>query len=342
MVYVWNAAAVLLLFGLGFYVLRLRKRLNMLHMQLKELIKENDKQTRQANTAKVDEVSFKTDKNLILTEASDSLCQKLGFAKEDLIGKPLLGTLFEANKAEESSLKALSSKIFKTSSIINSDQLLRSKDGRKNLMKCHQRPILNEILECEGISFLCKDISEAKTLQSKLQNLTNRDVLTKALNQNEFFRRLEHDFKRAKRYNEDFAIVVIDIEDLCDFVNKGISFERGDNLLKTIAELAFSQTGNKYAVGRFDKTKFGIIMNKASRSDAENAAKNIFKESKPLIRKLGVDDYNAQMLTVSYTERKGYNDTFDNMIERTKRHIKNAVRRHEYGVISSDNEKSKA
>ena len=212
MVYVWNAAAVLLLFGLGFYVLRLRKRLNMLHMQLKELIKENDKQTRQANTAKVDEVSFKTDKNLILTEASDSLCQKLGFAKEDLIGKPLLGTLFEANKAEESSLKALSSKIFKTSSIINSDQLLRSKDGRKNLMKCHQRPILNEILECEGISFLCKDISEAKTLQSKLQNLTNRDVLTKALNQNEFFRRLEHDFKRAKRYNEDFAIVVIDIE----------------------------------------------------------------------------------------------------------------------------------
>ncbi len=340
MIYVWSSIAILAILGLGFYIALLQKRIKTLHVRIKELIKENDEQPC-VNTPKTDEISFKTDKEMKLTEASDSLCLKLGFEKNDLIGKPLLGTLFEDNEAEKSNLKVLSNKIFKTSSIINSDQLILGKDGQKTLMKCHQRPILNEILECEGISFLCKDISEAKKLQRKLKDLTNRDVLTQALNQDEFFHQLEHDFKRAKRYNEDFSLVVVDVKDLCDFINKGISFERGDSLLKTIAELAFAQTDNDYSVGRFDKTRFGIILNKTSRNKAEKIAQNILRESKPLIRKLGVDDYNAQMLTISFTERKGYNDTFDNMIERTKRHIANAVRRHEYGIVSSDNEKSK-
>ena len=224
----------------------------------------------------------------------------------------------------------------------NNELLIKDSENKTHLMACHQRPILNEILECEGISFVCKNISEAKELREKLQEIDSRDIVTGALNQEAFLTRLEQDFNRAKRYNQDFSLMVVDVRDLCDFINKGISFERGDKLLKTMADLCQDKVKDKGFVGRFEKTKIGMILNGFSREKAAALAKDVFTSSKPKIKKLGVDDYNAQMLIISYTERKGFNDTFDNMLERTKRHVKNAARRREYGVTTSDNDRKTA
>lgn len=332
--------AVLLIFLIimTVHILMMRKRLKVLSKQIKELIKEND--TQKANTATADEdICFKTDKNLNITFANEALARELGFKKDTLIGKPLLGTLLEDNEAVSSNIKSYTSRIIKKSEIINNQLVIINADGKKELMLCHQRPILNEILECEGISFVCRNISETSELREKLDNLKNNDILTGTLNQEAFLQCLEQDFNRAKRYNKDFALLVVELRDLCDFINKGISFERGDKLLKNMADLCRSKVKNKCPAGRFEKTKIGLILTGYPREKAAVLAKEIFAEAKPLIRKLGVDEYNAQMLIISYTERKGFNDTFDNMLERTKRHIKNAARRHLYGVMTSDNDK---
>lgn len=332
------AVSVIFIIIMAVLMLMTRKRLKVLNKQIKELIKENDVQKTAAKTADED-ICFKTDKNLIITFANEALNRGLGFKKEALIGRPLIGTLLEDNEAVRSNIKSYTSRIIKKSEIVNNQLVIINSQGQKGLMLCHQRPILNEILECEGISFVCKNISEACELREKLDNLNNNDILTGILNQEAFLNHLEQDFNRAKRYNKDFALLVVELRDLCDFINKGISFERGDHLLKGIADLCRSKVKNKCPAGRFEKTKIGLILNNYTREKAGNLAKEIFSEAKTAIRKLGVDEYNAQMLIISYTERKGFNDTFDNMLERTKRHIKNAARRHQYGVMTSDNDK---
>ena len=76
-------------------------------------------------------------------------------------------------------------------------------------MLCRERPILNEILECEGISFLCKDISEAEAWKENLSQFQERDIFTNTLNEATLLDRFEHDFQLAKRYNRQFSCVVV-------------------------------------------------------------------------------------------------------------------------------------
>ena len=54
------------------------------------------------------------------------------------------------------------------------------------------------------------------------------------------------------------------------------------------------------------------------------------------IRSQGVDEYNAEMFVISYTNRKDYNDSADFMLARVRRHIQSALRSRQYGIISSD------
>lgn len=315
------------------------KKLKTLQQQLKELLQETSAQTSDKPQTPTEDMNFKTDKELIITFANDTLCQSLGFKKEELIGKSVFGTLMEDSEAIKSNVLGYTNKILKKTKIVNNEILLRNADGNTLIMQCHQRPILNEILQCTGISFICKNVSSAKEMQSKLLELSERDILTQALNQEAFLSCLEKDFNRAKRYNQDFALLVVEARDLCKFINQGISFERGDKLLKAIYNLCAEKTENKCTIGRFEKTKFGLILNDYSREKASTLAQEIYESSKPIIKKLGVDTYNAQMLILSYTERKGFTDTEDNMLERTKRHIKNALKKHQYGVTTSDNDK---
>lgn len=315
------------------------KKLKTLQLQLKELLQETSAQISDKPQTLAEDMNFKTDTNLIITFANDALCQSLGFKKEELIGKSVFGTLMEDNESIKSNVLGYTNKILKKTKIVNNEILLRDAKDNTLIMQCHQRPILNEILECTGISFICKNVSSAKEMQSKLLELSERDILTQALNQETFLASLEKDFNRAKRYNQNFALLVIETKDLCKFINQGISFERGDKFIKAIYDLCVEKAPKNCIIGRFEKTKFGLILNDYSREKTATLAQEIYETSKPIIKKLGVDTYNAQMLILSYTECKGFTDTYDNMLERIKRHIKNALKQHHYGVITSENDK---
>ena len=330
------AVVTLVLLGICFVQY---KKLKTLQLQLKELLQETSAQTEEKPQPLVDDMNFKTDKNLVIIFVNDSLCQNLGFTKEALIGKSVFGTLMEDSESTKSNVLAYANKILKKTKIVNNEILLRNAQGKTLVVQCHQRPILNEILECTGISFICKNISSAKELQKQLLDFNERDILTQALNQEAFYKCFERDFKRAKRYHKDFSLLVLETKDLCKFINQGISFERGDNLLKAMYNLCAEKVKKNCSIGRFDQTKFGLILNGYSREKTDALAQDIYEASKPIIKKLGVDTYNAQMLILSYTELKGFTDTFDNMLERTKRHIQNALKKHQYGIITSVNDK---
>lgn len=322
---------------LAIYALFLNRRVTVLKKNLKELLHENDRQATQTCPTMSD-IYFKVDQDMIITFINDATAKITGFSPEELLNQPLLGTLVENNDANQKTLLSTLNKVGKTQATVNNDLILLHKDGGKYLMRCRHRPLLNEVLVCEGMSLMCKDYSQAEVLQEKLKIYQNRDILLTVdiLNEASFIERLEHDFKLAKRYNQDFSLVVVELSDIYDFINKGIDFETGDRLLKNVAELCFQEAGSELSVGRFDKTKFGIALNKLPREKAVEISRKLQKKIVQAVRILGVDEYNAEMFVISYTNRKDYNDSADFMLARVRRHIQTARRTRKYGIISSD------
>lgn len=327
----------LLCSALALYALFLNRRVTVLKKNLKELLHENDKQATQNGPANSD-IYFKVDRDMLITYVNEATVKITGFKAEELLNQPLLGTLVENNDANQKTLLSALNKAGKTQATVNNDLILLHKDGGKYLMRCRHRPLLNEVLACEGMSLMCKDYSQAEVLQEKLNILQNRDILLTAdiLNEASFIERLEHDFKLARRYNHDFSLVVVELCDIYDFINKGIDFETGDKLLKNAAELCFQEAGAEHLVGRFDKTKFGIALNKTPREKAVEMSQVLQEKIIQCVRSLGVDEYNAEMFVISYTNRKDYNDSHDFMLARVRRHIQTALRTRKYGIISSD------
>lgn len=326
---------IIVLLTLLAYVVVLHKKLRQTHLNLKKLIKENDGQQNFVN-AKTDDIYFRINKDFIVTFISESGAHILGLESEQVTGKSVLGSLFEDTEANKEGLNNVLKIIARDQNTINSQQIILNVKGQKKLMLCRQRPLLNEVLKCEGISFLCKDISEAKNWEDNLSNFQNRDIFTSGLNEEAILKRFEHDFRLAKRYNKDFSCVAVELKDIYDFISKGIDFETADKLLKIISDLCFANLTPNAHIGRVDKTKIFMILNGTPREVALKIATKVMNESTPIIRKLGIDEYNAQMLVVSYTNRNGYNDTYDAMLGRLRRHIKESLRNREYGIISSD------
>ena len=317
-------------------LLLLRNRLRQTSRNLKELIKENDTQQSTPQTTNGD-VYFKIDKEFNITFINESGADSLGYLPQELLGKSVFGTLFEDKKANRDALNASLSKMYRHQATLNSQGILVRKDGQKQLMMCRQRPLLNEILECEGISFLCKDVSEARAWRENLSRFENRDLLTNTLNETTILDRFEHDFQLAQRYNREFSCIVIELRDLYDFISKGIDFETADKMLKIVSGVCFTYLTPNAIIGRVEKTKMMLVLNGTNRETTASIAFKILQESVAAIKTLRVDEYNAQMIVVTYTNRKNFSDTYDGMLARVKRHINMALKHREYGVVSSDN-----
>jgi len=323
--------------ALALYALFLNRRITVLKKNLKELIQENERQTTE-NSPALRDIYFKVDRDMGITYANDATFKITGFTQDELLNKSLFGTLMEDSDANQKTMFSALNKVGKRQATINNDLILLHKDDKKYLMRCRFRPLLDEVLVCEGMSLMCKDYSQPEVLQEKLKIYQNRDILLTAdiLNEDGFLERLEHDFKRAKRYNHDFSLVVAELSDIYDFINKGIDFETGDKMLKSVADLCLQEAGGTHWVGRFDKTKFGIALCNTPREQAVEISQRLQEKIIQCIRSLGVDEYNAEMFVISYTNRKEYNDTADFMLARVRRHIQAALRTRKYGIISSD------
>lgn len=321
------------------YILFLLQRIRTLKQNIKELLQENDKQV-SIQAPSLNDMYFKVDQDMLITFVNDATLHATGFSEEELLNQPLLGTLLENNDANQKMIFSILAKVAKNQATVNNDLIILHKDGKKQLMRCRYRPLLNEILACEGMSLMCKDYSQPEVLQEKLQIYQKRDILLTAdiLNEEAFMERFEHDAKLAKRYNQEFCLVVVELRDIYDFINKGINFETGDKMLKNVAEICLQETKENRWVGRFDKTKFGIVLNKSSRDEALNLSQNLYQHIIKCIRSLGVDEYNAEMFVISYTNRKDYNDSADFMLSRVRKHILSALRTRKYGIISSDSQ----
>lgn len=330
-----------MIYGLLFILVISAAYIVLLHLKLREvqeLLQESNILTSSENSGlkQTFYIKFNTDKDFKITHVNGDTLVYGKFKRDDLIGKSIFGTLLEDTTENHEMIGELWKQLKKRKHIISSQQVLQDGEGVKIPVLLRARPILNELLSCKGISFWSYPLNQQLKLEKQLKSEQEKDaVIGAVLNAESFYERLDEQVKIANRYNRPLMLVVVELLDIYNFVNKGFSFDTGDRLLCGVAEACVENTPHRVFIGRFDHTKIGIVLENFAEEKIQEQAKILWDNIITAIRKLNVDKVNAGMVDIFYTRRK-LNDDMQNMLSRSRKYLKNSVKIHRYGIGTLD------
>jgi diguanylate cyclase (GGDEF)-like protein len=107
------------------------------------------------------------------------------------------------------------------------------------------------------------------TAHERLQWLANRDPLTGLLNRRIMETVLQREFKRAQRYKSQLSLAFLDLDDF-KAVNDRFGHNRGDALLRYVANRLAKLTRDTDIVARYAGDEFVIILPGNSAGEAQN------------------------------------------------------------------------
>nr|WP_255573372.1 EAL domain-containing protein [Anoxybacillus sp. ST4] len=105
------------------------------------------------------------------------------------------------------------------------------------------------------------DVTQHKRTMEQLARLSNYDVLTNVPNRQLFTKRLQHLLDVARRYNQQLAILFLDL-DRFKYINDELGHYRGDILLKKVANRLKKLLRTKDTLARIGGDEFVVILPK--------------------------------------------------------------------------------
>ncbi|MEI7885063.1 MAG: diguanylate cyclase [Clostridia bacterium] len=149
---------------------------------------------------------------------------------------------------------------------------------KKNGELYWESAIISPILGDEGkiIKFLGikDDITEKHKMEVELEKLTRIDFLTKVNNRRYFFELAENEILRNKRYQNNSAFLMLDIDNFKKINDKfGHSF--GDFALEKISEVCLDTIRVTDFMGRLGGEEFGIFLINTDFLEAERVAERL-------------------------------------------------------------------
>ncbi len=118
----------------------------------------------------------------------------------------------------------------------------------------------------EGAVIAFRDVSVRKLLEEELKWQANHDPLTKLLNRKYIEDVLDEEVKRAKRSEEQSALLYIDL-DRFKYINDTIGHAAGDQLLIEVGSQLQSRLRKSDIVGRLGGDEFAVILRNVSDED---------------------------------------------------------------------------
>lgn len=182
---------------------------------------------------------------------------------------------------------------------------LLCKDGRVIILEIKGRIIYNQLtdhLEYMGVS---RDITEKKLAQERLKEMATTDELTGLYNRRHFLELAQKEFHRCQRYDENFSLLMIDIDDF-KAINDTYGHAGGDSVLRSLGEKMKSFFRSSDLQGRLGGEEFAVLLINASLEEgylrAERFRETIkesplsFEEKKIYYTlSIGVTPYNKRM-----------------------------------------------
>lgn len=142
------------------------------------------------------------------------------------------------------------------------------------------------------ITGVVRDVTERKRKESQIQKLAMTDSLTGLANRNQFENRLNESLNMAKRYQQKFCLMTLDLDKFKP-VNDNYGHFVGDHLLQKIAEILVENCRETDTIARLGGDEFTIIL------PVVNNAKEIENLAQRIIEKVGqpfsVDKHTVQV-----------------------------------------------
>jgi diguanylate cyclase (GGDEF)-like protein len=119
-----------------------------------------------------------------------------------------------------------------------------------------------------------KSNAELADAVETLKELANRDGLTGLFNHRFFKEAMKAEISRARRYEREFSLIFIDIDNFKVF-NDNNGHPAGDQVLKNMTELISGFLRNSDVFSRYGGEEFTVILPETSKKNAETAANSI-------------------------------------------------------------------
>ena len=159
---------------------------------------------------------------------------------------------------------------------------LKSKQGRIIPIRISATLILDGEQEMGSIGFF-HDLTESKTLEATLKQLSITDGLTGLFNHHHFQTLLSEEIERSNRYNRDLSLVCIDMDNFKS-VNDQLGHVEGDLLLKFMGQLILGIIRASDYGFRFGGDEFMILLPETCTHETElimQRLRNQFNKGKP-------------------------------------------------------------
>jgi diguanylate cyclase (GGDEF)-like protein/PAS domain S-box-containing protein len=185
--------------------------------------------------------------------------ERLGYTKDEMIGMHL--TELDSPEFAAKVPKRLDDSV--NGNVIFESAHLR-KDGTSMPVEINAKPI-----ELDGnrmIFSVIRDITGRKMAEQKYALLAHYDELTNLPNRNLFYDRLDQAVARARRYQQKFAVLFLDLDGFKQ-VNDEFGHHAGDRLLGMVAERLSGSARDMDTVARVGGDEFIFILDNVDHPD---------------------------------------------------------------------------
>jgi diguanylate cyclase (GGDEF)-like protein/PAS domain S-box-containing protein len=124
---------------------------------------------------------------------------------------------------------------------------------------------------------IARDLTSTKRLQEDLSHMASTDALTGLLNRRRFLSEAETEFRRARRYRRELAVVMLDIDHF-KAINDTHGHFTGDQVLTVLSRHAQGLLRDSDRIGRWGGEEFALLMPETSLGGAATLAERLRAE----------------------------------------------------------------
>lgn len=218
-----------------------------------------------------------TDAQMNFLQVNEAFCHITGYSESELIGrKP---KTMKSGRHDEAFYQAMWESI-NENGFWQGEVIDRTKDGGLLPLLQTISVVRNERGEVSNYISIINDITSLKETQTRLDYLAHHDPLTELPNRLLFTDRLEHAIARARRVDDKFALLFIDL-DRFKTINDSLGHQIGDRFLIEVAKRLKGLVRRADTVSRLGGDEFVVLLEQLHNDEeADQLALKIVKALK--------------------------------------------------------------
>jgi len=269
----------------GFILLMLAKeRSDMQVLEIEKTLKESEIRFQRIVETAIEGILI-FDENYKITFANEKMASILGYAVDEMLGRPYISFFPESQLdvyyQQESLRKKGKDSVYEC--------CLLKKDGTINWFLVSAKANLDDYGRFEGSFAMLTDINKRKEMEllleetnRKLTELSNMDSLTGIANRRCFDATLEHEYSRLIRSKSKLSIILLDVDCFKEY-NDYYGHVMGDDCLRKIGKVLTSCINRSVDLAaRYGGEEFACILPDTDINSAVKIAENIRQQIQDL------------------------------------------------------------